>query len=85
VNDAKYVVRSERMNDRLQTIKECDLVSIIKEIADGETVNLDAVMDDIEWLIKRVEQLEKEINFINQMPFIKVIEELRGKAERSFI
>jgi hypothetical protein len=46
-------------SDRLQSIKECDLVSIIKEIADGETVNIDVVMDDVEWLIEQAEKVEK--------------------------
>jgi CRISPR/Cas system-associated exonuclease Cas4 (RecB family) len=40
---------------------------------------------DILWLIEqaeKVERLEKEINLINQMPFIKVNNELREKVER---
>jgi hypothetical protein len=46
-------------SDRLQTIKECDLVDVIISIAEGKTVDLKAVIDDVNWLIEQAEKTEK--------------------------
>ncbi|MBO0961458.1 hypothetical protein J1P26_17265 [Neobacillus sp. MM2021_6] len=49
--------------DRLQTIKECDLIDAIKGLAGkAETflghVNLDEVIEDVDWLIDQAEKVE---------------------------
>jgi hypothetical protein len=54
-------------SDRLQTIKECDLVDVVVQIYRGEKVNINAVTDDIKWLIEqaeKVERYEKEIKML---------------------
>jgi hypothetical protein len=65
------------MNDheRLQTIKECDLVGVIISIYEGKPANLKAVIDEVNWLIEQAEKLEKELSVFN-------IQGMKEKIER---
>lgn len=47
------------MNDRLQTIKECDLVDVIISIYESKSANLKAVIDDVNWLIEQADKVER--------------------------
>jgi hypothetical protein len=42
--------------NRLETIKECDLIEVIKNLSKGRKVNIDEVINDIEWLIEQAEK-----------------------------
>jgi hypothetical protein len=44
------------MNERLQVIKECDLIETIKKLSEGGRVNVDEVINDIQWLIEQAEK-----------------------------
>jgi hypothetical protein len=72
-------------SDRLQTIKECDLIEAVKGLINGsETylngVNSKEVFEDIQWLIEQSEKVERYEKALKTIVGMETIEKRFGKC-----